>query len=132
MSSSFAASTCRTTLAPFRQDISPIPWLYVMTRRIKCSKIVGAVGFEPTKPLACKASALPLSYAPLVAAGGPRTWIEVSVPVFAAWPHPAGCLEAGPGLRLAGGTAAVALVGGSAGRAGRAPAQGEADQQAAA
>jgi hypothetical protein len=53
--------------------------------------IVGAVGFEPTKPLACKASALPLSYAPLVAADGPRTWIEVSVPVFAAWPHPAGC-----------------------------------------
>src|SRR3984885_9289102 len=102
--------------APFRQDISPIPWLYVVTRRIKCSKIVGAVGFEPTKPLACKASALPLSYAPLVAASGPRTWIEVSVPVFAAWPH------------LAGGTAAVALVGGSAGRAGRAPAQGEADQ----
>jgi hypothetical protein len=27
----------------------------VMSRRIKCSKNVGAVGFEPTKPLACKA-----------------------------------------------------------------------------
>src|SRR5580700_3029949 len=50
MSSSFAASTCRTTLAPFRQDISPTPRLYVMTRRIKYSKIVGAVGFEPTNP----------------------------------------------------------------------------------
>jgi hypothetical protein len=29
--------------------------LCAATRRIKCSKIVGAVGFEPTKPLACKA-----------------------------------------------------------------------------
>lgn len=28
------------------------------TRRIECSKIVGAVGFEPTKPLACKQSLL--------------------------------------------------------------------------
>ena len=50
MSSSFAASTCRTILAPFRQDISRTPRLYVMTRRIKYSKIVGAVGFEPTNP----------------------------------------------------------------------------------
>ena len=50
MSSSFAASTCRTTLAPFRQGISPTPRLYAMTRRIRYSKIVGAVGFEPTNP----------------------------------------------------------------------------------
>jgi hypothetical protein len=50
MSSSFAASTCRTTLAPFRQGISLTPRLYVMTRRIKHSKNVGAVGFEPTNP----------------------------------------------------------------------------------
>jgi hypothetical protein len=50
MSSSFAASTCRTTLAPFRQGISPTPRLYVMTRQIKYSKIVGSVGFEPTNP----------------------------------------------------------------------------------
>jgi hypothetical protein len=64
MSSSFAASTCRTALAPFRQCISPNARLCAATRRIKYSKMVGAVGFEPTKPLACKASALPLSYAP--------------------------------------------------------------------
>ena len=51
MSSSFAASTCRTTLAPFRQGISPTPRLYAMTRRIKYSKVMGAVGFEPTNPL---------------------------------------------------------------------------------
>jgi len=50
MSSSFAASTCRTALAPFRQGISPTPRLCAATRRIKYSKIVGAVGFEPTKP----------------------------------------------------------------------------------
>ena len=68
MSSSFAASTCRTTLSPFRQFISDSSALRA-TRRIEYSKIVGAVGFEPTKPLACKASALPLSYAPLVPGG---------------------------------------------------------------
>ena len=35
---------------PFGQGISPAPRLYVMTRQIKYSKIVGAVGFEPTNP----------------------------------------------------------------------------------
>jgi hypothetical protein len=68
MLSSFAASTCRTILAPFRYFISDSSALRA-TRRIEYSKIVGAVGFEPTKPLACKASALPLSYAPLVPGG---------------------------------------------------------------
>jgi transposase InsO family protein len=34
--------------------------------------LVGAVGFEPTKPLACKASALPLSYAPVPQRGPSR------------------------------------------------------------
>ena len=37
-------------LPPFRQAISRTPRLYVMTRRIKYSKIAGAVGFEPTNP----------------------------------------------------------------------------------
>jgi hypothetical protein len=50
MSSSSAASTCRTALAPFRQGISPTPRVYAATCRIKYSKIVGAVGLEPTNP----------------------------------------------------------------------------------
>lgn len=34
------------------------------------SILVGAPGFEPGNPLACKASALPLSYAPVLVAVG--------------------------------------------------------------
>src|SRR5580704_2588025 len=33
-----------------RQDLTPTPRPSVMTRQIKYSKIVGAVGFEPTNP----------------------------------------------------------------------------------
>jgi hypothetical protein len=64
MSSSFAASTCHTAFAPFRQSTSGALSLPCDTPK-EYSKMVGAVGFEPTKPLACKASALPLSYAPV-------------------------------------------------------------------
>src|SRR5579859_1640060 len=56
-------------LLPHLDNLFLTPRLCAATRRVKCSKIVGAVGFEPTKPLACKASALPLSYAPLVPGG---------------------------------------------------------------
>jgi hypothetical protein len=55
MSSFFAASTCRTTLAPFRQFISDSSALRCDTPN-RVFEIVGAVGFEPTKPLACKQS----------------------------------------------------------------------------
>jgi hypothetical protein len=44
---SFAASTCRTALALFRQDISPTPRHCGAPCPIKYSKIVGATGFEP-------------------------------------------------------------------------------------
>jgi hypothetical protein len=64
MSSSFAASTCRTTLAPFRQGISPTPRLYAMTRRIRYSKIVGAVGFEPTNPSLVRRIEMRISFHP--------------------------------------------------------------------
>jgi hypothetical protein len=36
----------------------------------------------------------------LVRAGGPRTWIGASVPVRAAWPHPAGRTKLGLGGSL--------------------------------
>jgi hypothetical protein len=50
MLSSFAASTCRTALAPFRQCRSQTPRLFAATRLIKYSKIVGAVRLEPSNP----------------------------------------------------------------------------------
>ena len=50
MSSSFAASTCRTALALFRKVYTPTPRLCAATRQIKYSKNVGTVGLEPTNP----------------------------------------------------------------------------------
>src|SRR5450756_682385 len=41
---------------------------------------VGAAGIEPAKPLACKASALPLSYAPGAPAARPAHGISARVP----------------------------------------------------
>ena len=58
---------------------------YVATRPIKYSKIVGTVGFEPTKPLACKASALPLSYAPVLVPAPAGGGIPARVPVPRRW-----------------------------------------------
>jgi hypothetical protein len=40
----------RVVLSSAPDATSPAPRLYVMTRRIKYSKIVGATGFEPVTP----------------------------------------------------------------------------------
>src|SRR5580704_8811869 len=42
-------------LLPHLDNLFLTPRLCAATRRVEYSKIVGAVGFEPTKPLACKA-----------------------------------------------------------------------------
>ena len=49
MPSSFAASTCRTALAPFRQGISDSSDVHCDTPD-QVFENVGAVGFEPTNP----------------------------------------------------------------------------------
>ena len=59
-----AAQLSRLTLVSSWHSASPTLPIRARTITDGCSKLVGAEGFEPPKPLACKASALPLSYAP--------------------------------------------------------------------